>query len=605
MFKRELVDVLKQTGWFLAAVLVLPAVIIALPGVSEKSYPAMLLIVFQAGLLFWALFLGASVLSRERGQRALEYALALPYSRLSLLWRLAAPRLAVLSGLWTAAAFILEWWAKPGAAGNVRMGTLAIILYSLVLFTVSFSLAPLVENFIVLCLISGFLAWLTFPLRDVLFFAAVRIQGVEIPFGLKLFWDGMPAGSFGPVLEPSLVPIFLAALPFGVAVLFAFPKYDARPSGAYKRRYFEALGIAVAAGLLATFALPLLQRPERIEFATFITPDRKVVEFGKTAIRIHSRSGIRRIGTSYLAARPVPLDDGRFVFRDVEDRILILDSAKAEVRILCDPTAVKPLPGPLWTYGNKVVFLGVRESPKAVTLNILDADEAGAPAVRSIPWAGDFGRGSGFPRLIGTGIRDSRRFWLFSSFNLGGPLLRLWEDGRLETIAGVPGDRWRSIIYVNDLLVVTTSDGLSIFRDGDRSFELVRTIRDSFSCIPAYEERIADQPRTEALYGKRGDHVARLDLRTLEITDIARLKTPAGVWMSVHLPDRFYLFENDEKAGSLTVSEVRNNALKRLGKLAKFGSETGILHVQREGIVHWMGGKGRIYVFPDLEKTDY
>ena len=606
MFKRELVDVLKQTGWFLAAVLVL------------------------AG--------GHRRLARCFGEVLPGHACRRPPGRPSLLGPFSGglapiPRAGATGGRIRALSPLFAPGASPAPGGRAVLrprrpvdrlrrspwnggqnrgrperpvlGTLALFVYSLALFAIAFSLSTLVENFIALCLLSGFLAWLAFSLQYLLSSAAGRTQGVNIPVASKLFRDGLPAGPFGPGLALALVPVFLTAIPFGAAVLQAFPKFDLRPSGAYKRRYFGTLGIALAAGVLTTFALSFLQRPDRIQFTTFITSDLKVVEFGGPSIHIHSPAGVQRVRSSFPASWPVPLDNGLLVFLDVENRILILDPIKAETRLLHDPAMIKPLPGALWTYGDKVAFLGSQGSPRTLSLNIVEANAIGTPAIRSIPWAAGIGPGSYFPSLFGTGIRDGRRFWLFSSSLSGGSPLRLWEDGRRETISAIKPKRLRSIIYVNDLIIVTAADGLSVFRDGNESFEPVRTIQDSFACYPANRGRMADQPRAEALYGKRGDRVARLDLRTLEITDIARLKTPIGVWLSLILPDRFFFFENDLKSGVLTVSEVRSDRLERLGELIDFDSEMEMLDVQREGIVRWKGNKVEAYAFPNLKRIDY
>ncbi|OGD19665.1 MAG: hypothetical protein A2W03_17585 [Candidatus Aminicenantes bacterium RBG_16_63_16] len=94
MFRKELADVLKQTACFLAVVAVLPIPIILFKG-APGPYRAVLAPLLEMGLVFWSLFLGASFLGREQGQRAVEYALSLPHSRLGLLIRLAGPRLLV------------------------------------------------------------------------------------------------------------------------------------------------------------------------------------------------------------------------------------------------------------------------------------------------------------------------------------------------------------------------------------------------------------------------------------------------------------------------------------------------------------------------------
>ena len=102
MFKKELTDVLRQTLWFLAAMLAIPAALLALKVIPRQPYPTLFISVLQPGLFFWALFLGASIFGRERGQKALEYALSLPYSRRGWLVRLAGARFLIWIVLWLA-----------------------------------------------------------------------------------------------------------------------------------------------------------------------------------------------------------------------------------------------------------------------------------------------------------------------------------------------------------------------------------------------------------------------------------------------------------------------------------------------------------------------
>jgi len=143
MFKKELVDVLKQSAWFLAAVLALTVALPALNVVPRQPYGSLFATVFQIGLLFWALFLGASTFGRERGQRALEYVLSLPYSRRGLLLRLAGARLIVWILLWAASSLAHHlFWSKPASLKEGLGIDAGLILYELALFGVALSLAP-------------------------------------------------------------------------------------------------------------------------------------------------------------------------------------------------------------------------------------------------------------------------------------------------------------------------------------------------------------------------------------------------------------------------------------------------------------------------------
>ena len=184
MFKKELVNVIKQTLIFLAILAALPAAILVSRIVPKQPYQALFTPAVQAGLLFWSFFLGASLFGRERGQRALEYTASLPYSRLGLLARLAAPRILVAAFIGSLTLLIpAGWWQSYGVLPPALFG-----LSSLLLFTIALSFAPLFENFLVLAfstLLAFFLVGLI-PFATV--FLAYRSRGFPLEKSFLPAW---------------------------------------------------------------------------------------------------------------------------------------------------------------------------------------------------------------------------------------------------------------------------------------------------------------------------------------------------------------------------------------------------------------------------------
>jgi hypothetical protein len=250
MFKKELADVLRQTGWLLLAAAALPIPLILLKW-ATGPYLAVFIPALQPAIVFWSLFLGASLLGRERGQQAVEYALTLPHSRLGFLLRLAAPRLLVLVLL------LLTAWA---VTGMVTIGPAVLpypalaLIFCLPFFFVSLSLSLLIENFIVLCLAS-LLGWY------VVFLAVLRIF---IGFGLRPIGGRLP--SLFAYLRPDaptyrsdfalplfLLQIILPVVPFLAALLLSISRFDIRRSARFKKRYGFAFAAGLAFCVLAAF----------------------------------------------------------------------------------------------------------------------------------------------------------------------------------------------------------------------------------------------------------------------------------------------------------------------------------------------------------------
>jgi hypothetical protein len=607
MFKKELVDVLKQTGWFIAASLALAAALLAFRVVPRQPYTAVIVPVLQIGLLFWGLFLGASTFGRERRQRAVEYALSLPYSRRALLIRLAGARLLVLAGLWVLSTVAQSLWTKSASAVDSWGTAMGVALYSLALFTIALSLSPVIENFIALCLITVFVGLLTFPLRNLIIFAFDWIKGSKLLASSRYFFEGSLFAPLWTSLWLWFFPILIAILPFAAALYLSFPKFDVRPSAGFKKRYGKVLAVALSACFAAGLITAAITYPDFI-FTRFITPDHKLVEFELSGIQIRSSAGTTKIRTTVGYGWPKYAGGGRIINTDGE-RLFLLDTASGQNRPLYDSREGRPQIGPFWPCGEQVLFFDEQRSKtRQLSLNIVDMDTSDVRNYRPIRLSADW-----MPRLIliklfGTGRRDGRRFWLFIANQPKTPPLRIWEDGQIQEITDGQNRRVRDAIYINDLIIVETADALTIFRDRGNSFEIAKSIQGDFSFGTVWwDAQILDQPKTDVLYGKHGTHIAKLDLKNLEVTDISALKTAAGAFVYAFLPDHFYLREEAPAEKTLTISSIQNDQIVRLREFPDFAfAQQGTrLDIQREGIILQSKNRTMVYAFPDLREIKY
>jgi len=309
MFKKELADVLKQTGWFLVAIGLLPGPLILLHWVSG-SYLGVLVSVFQEGLSVWSLFLGASLFGRERRQRAMEYPLSFPYSRYSLLARLVGPRLIVLIALIITAWLInLRWGVGAFALHPLAMA----IVYYLPLFLISLSLSTLIENFIALSLIS-LIGWCG---SGWAIFRLLWGQRVTVDILLSPVFAVMkPGPGFFNTYRPITIfflQIILPLIPFIFALLISFSRFDIRRSAAFVKRYFMAfVSSSILCALIALIGQATINPTGRV---FHLTKDLKLVEWMENLkiIRIHENGSTRKT----LLDSPIlrrPCDDNAFLY---------------------------------------------------------------------------------------------------------------------------------------------------------------------------------------------------------------------------------------------------------------------------------------------------
>ena len=612
MFKKELADVSRQTAFFLAAVLVLSAALILLK-ISRQPYVAIFMPALQAGLLFWALFLGASLFGRERRERAMEYALTLPYSRLGLLGRLAGARAAVLAGLWVVSGVVYAGWGSSYSALHSR----DLALFSLPLFVISLSLAPLVENFIALCFISLAAWYLSIPASALLMWAVLRAKGFFIPWQVMTRVPQRGFDALPPEFETAFVIMGLALsiLPFAAALLLSFRKFDLRPSAAFIKRYLQTLAVFLAGSVLAGFiaASAVVQTSAYRNYA--LTADQKIVEFQPFRTTIRSSGKVIPVEKSFFWWRIQESGTNLFT-RDETNSLVRLNTQDGTTRLVFKAQKEDKYLQTQWAYGNKIALFSRSASPPSSPLSLIvldrDAPEGQEPQV--IPCRHPFfeaeGRAAVIPYLFGKGSDDGRSFWLVAFFGRQKGPLRLWEDGLVEELFPGEAGSLRTVWFANDLILRIDRDSLKIYRDAGRGegFRLAKTHFESFSFSSwDFISREIDPKPARAVFGKRHDKIARLDLETLELRDIASLRTAVGAQVVAYFPDRFYLLETDLEGGTARVSSIGDDGLALLREFKNIDpTKSGpLLAFQPGGIVLRQPRKTKVFAFPDLKELRY
>ena len=606
MFRKELADVLRQTVCFLAVVAVLPVPIILFKG-APGPYRAVLAPLLEMGLVFWSLFLGASLLGREQGQRAVEYALSLPDSRLGLLVRLAGPRLLVMLGFLLAGGIAFE----TGILSDSDILPAGLIVgIGLQLFFISLSLSVLIENFIGLCLVS-FLGWYAAGL--VVFRLMLMGYGAgAVDLNLQgLFALGFAVFGGKTSFLSILLQIVLPVVPFVAALLVSFGRFDLRRSRPFKRRY----GIAFAAGLAFCAMAAFGSRAAAYSLAPkhfYLTQDLKLAEWrlGTKSMRIHGPGSSLRVRVG-LPLLWFEWDDGSSLFAwDADRRLSRIDLATGEVELFYRSDHQRAHLFDQKIYGSTIAL--VESGSRRDEIRIVALDRQTKETDRHVFAHDAFIAGD--PKIVGTDIRDGRRFWIcMIRKKAERSTLRLWEDGRVEEIL-VNGrlQTANSPLFLNGLLFFTGGEPMLVLRDTGVSFvtkkgfpadEVFRVQDESWQFrMPL------DAPPPSFLYGKRGPRLARMSLETLEIEDLGAWLEGDDAWGFVHRQgDQAYFIGGSRNRKNLDVYALSEAGMRLIRSLPGIDTERRDTRftVYGSGIVITQGGRVGVYAFPDMREIKY
>ena len=610
MFRKELAEVLKQTGWFLAVAAVLPILLIWLK-LMPGPYRAVFIPVLEAGLVCWSLFLGASLLGRERSQKAMEYALTLPHARLGLLVRLAGARFLVLVVLWLSAIAVIG----IGAFREPRLLLPALAVgIGLPLFFISLSLSVFVENFIVLCLfsIAGFYA-ISAAVFRLLWGPGYGVVDFYLP---GLFAFPLPdVGAFRADITPPLVllQIILPVVPFIAALLLSFGQFDVRRSRRFQRRYGAAFAVGLVLCVLASFGGRAVSSSLAQKYF-YLTRNLKIVEwsFMAKSMRIRDPETVRKIR---IAPPILPAwDDGSFLFgRDNNEGLMRVDLSSGTADLLYRFDFRQPSSLMQWTYGSTVVFIEKKAGLNEIQLVTLD--QKTKKAARYV-FAHEVFR-AGDPTVIGTDVQNGKRFWLCLIMERGErSTLRLWESGRVEEIL-VKG-RLRTVNtprFINGFLFFMGKEPIIVLQDNGRSFELKKEFP-AGGIFDAQESafvfrRALDDPSPafihSFIHGIRGTKLARMNLAMLEIEEIDDMPETTDWGAIQRLGNKTYFIGGSRSRNTLDVYDLNDGKVRLIRSFPdiNLNRRDTRFRVFDSGIVITQGKRVGVYAFPDLKEIHY
>jgi hypothetical protein len=614
MLKKECRDILIQSFLFAIAMVALPTVIFLARLIPKQPYAAIFIPLFQSGMLFWALFMGVSLFSSERGQKGMEYLLSLPYSRLQLLGIKLLPRL--LSILFFYIVFLALYY--QGGRDFVALAVFSFSFLYFVLFFISLCLAPLSDNFLVLSLVSLFalvvfneifflIPWLLMRMVGITHYSWSEISGTF----LSLEWAAETWLSF---LVLILAAIFIL-LPLGLAMLFSFKKFDVRPSKIYGRRYFKFLAPSLALGILCA-TLTVWFGIDRGPKHFYLTQDHKLIESNYVFTKIYDQNNASKLMIDFY---PYPYwDDPPFLY--------FFDWGEGLIRLNTDTSATEMIYRQpkfnrkrYWGWGysgrfkyeNTIALFEPGRAPDEIQLVLIDTATKNATR---IPFQHDFFRDSGAPQILDTVVREGKRFWLAGfSYSTKHPL-RLWEDGRLEDV------KYKDEIlekssghYINGMLFLTNNDGLTILKEDHNAFVVVKKFPNEDRAWYWMGQRFSGNPAKTLIkefYARRNDRLVRFDLETLDLEDIGEWKKIAGgVSIGIHSfdPHEFYYTEEDWNERTIKIFKLKGrqkNLLKTFENFDGRQRKNGFM-IFKSGIVIEKGKDIEVYSLPDFQEIKF
>jgi hypothetical protein len=299
------------------------------------------------------------------------------------------------------------------------------------------------------------------------------------------------------------------------------------------------------------------------------------------------------------------MEENEYVYDVWDKKIIRFNTSTHTVDILYTIPLKKSswLGRDIWKYGQTIAFIERNRDRTNIQLVLLDEH---SKHIKRIPFdrkpLSDYEN----PLLFGTGKQDDKRFWLVSSW--GGwsarkyPILRLWEDGRLEDFGYSSGRPF----YFNQKLITTSEKEVFISREKEGRFEVIEGIPNS----KGYRFRIGfnilknlNPIPLKELYGwKEGRKYARLDLEKFKIEELGELKS---------LPMDFYqeggyFYVEDKAASVLNIYRIKENKSELIKSFKMdFSKSESDYYFTPGGLIITQRSKVRVFAFPDLKELKF
>ncbi len=594
MLKKEFSMVFRQINVFSLIVLLVPAILLIF---VDQPYFGLFIPIFQFGLFFLALFMGASLFSGFRKQKEIESLLALPYSRLQLIGLKMLPKLSAV--LFFFVIYLILYVLGADYYEALSFVSFTVIYFSLFLIALSFSANS--DNFIVVFSLSLLFFIVFFGLYILVSWIGIQIigeVGQQYSFNIRELFT-VEAEFSEPVFLFGLLALITLLLPFIISFLRTFKKSDIRPVKSYNKRYFKFFALIFAVCFIISIGLSYLgmhidiKSLEQMMTRYYLTQDHKLIESGLSSLKIYEEDDVHKLKIRFRYYWELSEKNG-YIYQFHSHEVGRLNTSNYTYEALYRVPSEMNRRGS-WKYNQTIALIEWEKKPKGIQVVLIDESTKKVKRIRV-----EHGLLEDYfnPNIFGTDTRDGKRFWLVNSARVWKyPILRIWEDGEIENIGR--SQNWPC--YVNQMLITYSEEDIIISKEKGKKYEIVKKIpnkdglRFSFRVI---RDNLNNVPIKE-MYTWRKEKIFRLNLETLEIGEVEGVTQ----YFRFFYPDHYYFVQTDREANERNLYQLKDGKEKLL---KTFPYEEGeIYFLSKNGIVFIKGKKIKVYAFPDFREAKF
>jgi len=406
-----------------------------------------------------------------------------------------------------------------------------------------------------------------------------------------------------------LAAAFFLLLPLVISFYLTFTKIDGRPPKVFNKRHIKYLiPLFILGFITSSFSA---YKGMNVGYGNYhLTQNHKLIEYNPYSdIKIYDGREVYRIKEINYNSWPF-MEENEYVYDIWYQKIIRLNTSTHTVDTLYSIPLLKKrswLGRDIWKYGQTIAFIerNRNRNRDRTDIQLVLLDEH-SKDIKRIPFDRKPLSDHEDPLLFGTGKRNDKRFWLVSSW--GGysagkyPILRLWEDGRIEDF----GYSHRIPFYFNQNLITASEKEVFISREKEGRFEVIERIPNSkgyrfragFNII----KNLNPIPIKE-LYGWiEGRKYALLDLEKFEIEELGELKS---------LPMDFYqeggyFYVKDQAASVLNIYRIKENKSELIKSFKMdFSKSESDYYFTPGGLIIRQRGKVKVFAFPDLKELKF
>jgi hypothetical protein len=539
MLKKEFKDILKQSFFFIITIAAIPAFLLLTKIITGMSFMSLFFPVFQFGLLFFALFLGASLFSMERGQRGMEYLLSLPFSRLKLLGLKVLPRLCAVIFF-----YVVHWLIyQDGGSDYAALSVLSFSIQYFFLFLIALSLSAASDNFIVLAVGSGFIMFILLSLFYFIFIVVSMLKyGSDL--GAFSFGDLFIAEVGLDFLPQLIISAVVLVLPFIITNILCFRKFDIRPARVYNLRFLKILSPLFLVGLVAAFFIAKTTKLYDYH-AYYLTTDHVLIENTLTSLKVSNNKKQTKIPNFYYVNLWNCFESNNYlIFQghtiekdDYQAGIYRLDLKSKEIKLLYNFPNQNAFSYFAYKYKDTIFRLERGESPEEMILISIKIPEG---QIKKYIYTHPLFTSNKRKYLVlcGIGKEHAKQYWLiYPYYHKDITVLRLWEDGSIDNLGILPH---RPHWITNKRFMMWSPEKIFLYKIENNALIKTHEFPGTFHSLPYQFGRL--DLNLKDIYFKSGNSIIRLNVEIPEFTAIG--ETNADIRFTP--PNIFYYQEGKE-----------------------------------------------------------